>query len=46
MLGTVIVVSVVETAEDILVTPTTTSGTKLSDFKYCAKLLIKSLAPP
>ena len=46
VLGTVIVVSVVDISDDILVTPTTTSGTKLSTFKYWSKLLIRSLGPP
>ena len=34
VLGTVIVVSVFDIAAEIVVTPTTTSGTKLSTFKY------------
>ena len=34
VLGTVITVSVSETSDEILVDPVTTSGTKLSDFKY------------
>ena len=34
MLGTVIVVSDTDIAAEIVVRPTTTSGTKLSDFKY------------
>ena len=34
VLGTVIVVSDDVISEEILVTPTTTSGTKLSTFKY------------
>ena len=46
VLGTVITVSVDVMEDDILVTPTITSGTKLSDFKYWSKLLIKSLGPP
>ena len=46
VLGTVIVVSVIDTSADIVVTPTTTSGTRLSTFKYWSKLLIKSLTPP
>ena len=46
VLGTVIVVSVESIAEVILVRPTTTSGTKLSTFRYWSKLLIKSLGPP
>ena len=31
---------------EVVVRPTTTSGTKLSGFKYWSKLLIISLAPP
>ena len=46
VLGTVIVVSVVDTLPVIVVTPTTTSGTKLSTFKYWSRLLIISLGPP
>ena len=46
VLGTGIVVSVESISEVILVSPTTTSGTKLSTFKYWSKLLIKSLGPP
>ena len=46
VLGTVIVVSVVDIPAEIVVTPTTTSGTKLSTFKYWSKLVIKSVAPP
>ena len=37
------IVSVDDTSDDILVIPTTTSGTKLSDLRYWSKLLIKSL---
>ena len=39
------VVSVKEISAEVVVRPTTTSGTKLSGFKYWSKLLIKSLAP-
>ena len=46
VLGTVIIVSVVDKSVNDVVTPTTTSGTKLSDFKYWSRLLIKSLGPP
>ena len=46
VLGTVIVVSDAVMSEDILVIPTTTSGTRLSTFKYWSKLLIRSLGPP
>ena len=46
MLGTVIVVSEIDISAEAVVIPTTTSGTKLSGFKYCPKLLIKSFAPP
>ena len=46
VLGTVIVVSDVDIAEEILVRPTTTSGTRLSTLKYWSKLLIRSLGPP
>ena len=46
VLGTVIVVSVDDIAEDILLTPTTTSGTKLSGLRYRSKLLIISIEPP
>ena len=44
--GTVIVVSDADISAEILVTPTTTSGTRLSTFKYWSKLLIRSLVPP
>ena len=46
VLGTVIVVSAVDIPAEIVVTPTTTSGTKLSTFKYWSRLLIISLGPP
>ena len=46
MLGTVIVVSSTDSADKLVVIPTTTSGTKLSDLRYWSKLLIKSLGPP
>ena len=46
VLGTVIVVSLVDIPAEIVVTPTTTSGTKLSTFKYWSRLLIKSVGPP
>ena len=46
MLGTVITVSVVDISAEIVVTPTITSGTRLSTFKYWSKLLIRSVAPP
>ena len=38
VLGTVIVVSVVDISSVIVVTHTTTSGTKLSTFRYWSKL--------
>jgi len=46
VLATVIVVSVSEISDDKLVDPVTTSGTKLSDFKYWSKFVIRSLGPP
>ena len=46
VLGTVIVVSVVDISDKVVVTPTTTSGTRLSTFKYWDRLLIKSEDPP
>ena len=44
--GTLIVVSDDETADVIVVTPTTTSGTKLSTLIYWSRLPIRSLGPP
>ena len=46
VLGTVIVVSLVDIPTEIVVIPTIISGTKLSTFKYWSKLVIKSVAPP
>ena len=46
VLGTVIVVSVSDISAEMVVTPTTTSGTKFSTFRYWSKLVIKSWAPP
>ena len=46
VLGTEMVVSEDETSDVMLVTPTITSGTRLSTFWYWLKLLIKSVGPP
>ena len=46
VLGTVIVVSEELMSADIVVVPTTTSGTRLSTLRYRSKLLIMSLVPP
>ena len=46
MLATEITVSVIETSDERLVDPVTTSGTKLSDLMYWSKFDIRSLGPP